>query len=52
MKIDRKKENDQVIIEHDGLMVSERTLEEAIISYGEGMFLRGMDKQAEHAKSF
>jgi hypothetical protein len=45
MKIDRKKENDQVIIEHDGLMVSERTLEEAIISYGEGMYERGNSRK-------
>jgi len=41
MKITIKPDNAQVIIEHDGLMVSETTLEEAIISYGDGMYERG-----------
>lgn len=33
------------IIEHDGLMVSGQTLDEAVIEYGEGMKRRGVEDQ-------
>lgn len=36
-----KLENGRYIIEHDGLMVAEDSLEEAIKTYGEGMYERG-----------
>ena len=45
MEITIKPDYSQVIIEHDGLMVSEPTLEEAVQSYAEGLVARAIEQE-------